>query len=288
MKRSILINGLSIKYQQNGIGPLAIIFIHGNSQSGASFDKQLSDSELFPLHTLYALDLPGHGSSDSSKVYSLPFFADIITKFCQQLKLINPILVGHSLGGHIAIHTIEELSPSGVFAFGTPPLSIPPKIEEMFLANPSFSHLLTGTLSEENIKALAGECHEKSASQKDLQNTCQYIRATDTDFRSKISLSLQQGEFGDELNTVNSSTTPICLAHGTQDTLVNQAYFKYVKFDHLFNQRLNIINSAHSPHLDNSVDFNTLLRDFVKYVRTQETIKSDGAHPPTEGEDQSS
>ena len=55
-------------------------------------------------NTVYTIDLPGFGlSEEPDKSWDIYDYEDLVTKFIQYFSLDNVILVGHSLGGAIAI-----------------------------------------------------------------------------------------------------------------------------------------------------------------------------------------
>lgn len=59
---------------------------------------------LSPAMRVYNVDLPGHGSSaEPSDVWGVGEFADLMEKFCDTLSLTDPVLIGHSFGGRVAI-----------------------------------------------------------------------------------------------------------------------------------------------------------------------------------------
>lgn len=59
---------------------------------------------LAPAMRVYNVDLPGHGLSDEpSDVWSVDQFADLMEEFCDTLGLQDPVLIGHSFGGRVAI-----------------------------------------------------------------------------------------------------------------------------------------------------------------------------------------
>ena len=52
---------------------------------------------------VYSIDLPGFGESEIGLPLNLYEVADIIHNFCIKLTINNPIILGHSYGGRIAI-----------------------------------------------------------------------------------------------------------------------------------------------------------------------------------------
>ena len=55
-------------------------------------------------HRTVAVDLRGHGQSDKPQQdYTIPGFADDLAWMCRQLGISRPVVVGHSMGGMIAL-----------------------------------------------------------------------------------------------------------------------------------------------------------------------------------------
>lgn len=83
-----------------------LVFLHGLGGSRGTWENVLGS--LVERHRVVALDLPGHGLSDKRAPeladYSLPGLADALREVLTTLKLAPSLLVGHSLGGAIAMH----------------------------------------------------------------------------------------------------------------------------------------------------------------------------------------
>lgn len=89
-------------YIDEGAGDKVILFVHGLATYALSWKKNIEG--LKKDHRCIAVDLPGNGLSDRGAFsYSISFFADCITEFIKNLGLENVCLVGHSMGGQIAI-----------------------------------------------------------------------------------------------------------------------------------------------------------------------------------------
>lgn len=97
-----LSNGVNLEYVERGkMDATAIIFLHGFSDSWHSFETVM---EMLPadLH-LVSLSLRGHGnSSKPNEGYHPKDFANDLLLFITEKKLGPGIIVGHSMGGHIA------------------------------------------------------------------------------------------------------------------------------------------------------------------------------------------
>ena len=55
-------------------------------------------------HRVISVDLRGYGDSDApEQEYTFAVFADDVAWLCEQLKLVKPVVVGHSMGGVITL-----------------------------------------------------------------------------------------------------------------------------------------------------------------------------------------
>src|ERR1700754_1471399 len=100
-------DGVRLVYSEKGEGSRSFIFVHGWTCDHSHFAPQM---EAFcKNHHVVAVDLRGHGQSDKPQVeYTLELFAGDIAAICADLKLDQPILVGHSMGGNIALEVARR------------------------------------------------------------------------------------------------------------------------------------------------------------------------------------
>lgn len=97
----IQINDLNIYYQKLGQGKNLVI-LHGWGNDVSSFWGVAQ--ELKTNFTLFLIDLPGFGRSDlPAKAFELKDYAEVVAQVIKKLKLSKPSLLGHSVGGRIAI-----------------------------------------------------------------------------------------------------------------------------------------------------------------------------------------
>jgi branched-chain amino acid transport system permease protein len=98
----IVTSDLKIHYRQGGQGKQPLVFVHGNYASSRWWVPQL---ERLPEGARgYALDLRGVGGSRASpprRELTIGDLASDLGQFLDALRLNDPILVGHSLGGVI-------------------------------------------------------------------------------------------------------------------------------------------------------------------------------------------
>lgn len=84
-------------------GPV-VVLLHGLASDRGTWDQATGPLAARGLRVL-AVDLIGHGDSDKPRLrYLLDDFADSLRDFLDAVGVERPVLVGHSLGGAIAVH----------------------------------------------------------------------------------------------------------------------------------------------------------------------------------------
>lgn len=94
--------GIRVHYQETGtaaLGQKTLLLIHGAGGSSQSWQKQLSGLQGH----LIAVDLPEHGESEGKALDSISAYGEFVWEFSQALRLKRYVLVGHSMGGGIAL-----------------------------------------------------------------------------------------------------------------------------------------------------------------------------------------
>jgi pimeloyl-ACP methyl ester carboxylesterase len=77
----------------------ALVLIHGAGGSHLHWPPQL---RRLDGATVYALDLPGHGRSDSPGHDNIPDYVTAVIRFLDAVQINQAVLMGHSMGGAIA------------------------------------------------------------------------------------------------------------------------------------------------------------------------------------------
>ena len=69
------------------------------------------DSSRITNHSIYAIDLPGHGRSSGPACTTIDALADTIEQFLERQDIENAVIVGHSMGGAIALALAARANP---------------------------------------------------------------------------------------------------------------------------------------------------------------------------------
>ena len=95
-------HGVRLAYEEAGRGAPPLVFLHGITCDHSHFGPQFH--YFRQNHRVVTVDLRGHGESDKPEEdYSLSLYTGDLAWLCEALGLYRPVIVGHSLGGVIAL-----------------------------------------------------------------------------------------------------------------------------------------------------------------------------------------
>ncbi len=98
------INGVNLNYETAGKGEKAIVFLHGFTGSARDWVNQMA--AFSPKYRVVACDQRGHGKSSApsrEEAYSVSVFIEDVPPLLDKLGIRKCCLVGHSLGGFVAL-----------------------------------------------------------------------------------------------------------------------------------------------------------------------------------------
>lgn len=114
----IKIGNIRINYIQYGEGE-DIILLHGWGQN-IEMMKPLGDN-FSKKYRINILDLPGFGNSEEPReAWSINDYRVMLEKFVKELNIKNPIVIGHSFGGRVAICYSAVNKIKKLVLFGSP------------------------------------------------------------------------------------------------------------------------------------------------------------------------
>ncbi len=106
MLKSIVYRSTTIRFEDKGQGN-PIVLLHGFMESLDIWDE-FSD-ELANDFRVISIDLPGHGKSGViEQVHSMELMADVVREVIEYLRLDKVVLVGHSMGGYVALEFLNS------------------------------------------------------------------------------------------------------------------------------------------------------------------------------------
>jgi len=91
---------MNLFYREYGSGQPAIILhgLYGQSDNWVTVGRRIADQ----FH-VYIPDQRNHGQSPHTATHSFPAMADDLAQFIEDHEIENPVLIGHSMGGKVAM-----------------------------------------------------------------------------------------------------------------------------------------------------------------------------------------
>jgi pimeloyl-ACP methyl ester carboxylesterase len=143
-------DGARLHVVERGEGP-AIVLLHGLLLSSDIWVHQLTD--LADRHRVVAIDLRGHGRSTAGeRAITIEAMADDVCRVLDTLGVRQALLVGHSMGGMVALQVAYDLAParrgellSGVAVVSSaasPLFAVPGSAHIAKVGKPAWSQLL--------------------------------------------------------------------------------------------------------------------------------------------------
>jgi pimeloyl-ACP methyl ester carboxylesterase len=262
----ISVNGQPIAFTQSEGRGRAVIFVHGNSSSSRTWNGILAGPFGQRFRCL-AFDLPGHGDSapaPNREDYSLPGYATTLTGFAQATDASDALIVGWSLGGHIALEAAPGLpAAAGYVVFGTPPVASAAQMAEAFLPNPVMNVGFTAAVSPEEARAYAAS-FTAPGSDLALEDFVADIVRTDGEARAGLFASVLKGRFADEIAIAGALRQPLAILHGEREQLVSLGYLQSLTIPTLWRGTVQVVPGAgHALHQEAPEAFTALLDHFI-------------------------
>lgn len=106
MEKHLALGNGSVYYQITGNGP-SIVFLHGFLEDNTIWNYFVK--KLMSNYQVLTVDLPGSGkSSVFGEIHTMEFMAETINMILEKEKIVQSIVVGHSMGGYVALALAEK------------------------------------------------------------------------------------------------------------------------------------------------------------------------------------
>jgi 3-oxoadipate enol-lactonase len=237
-----------------------LILIHGAGSSHISWALQLRD--LSSTNRMIAIDLSGHGKSDGvegtvslEETYSLE-----VAALVEHLELNDFILVGHSMGGGVAMsYCLYSSLP-------------PPKALVLVDTSPvlELSKLALGLVKEaieDRLFIFKSQFFEDYTDTYMIKELEDRIRRANPGVLQRDLAACDRFNIADRVHNIRETALVLV---GEHDDIIRPRVAENLKND-LPNAELAIVRGAHhAPMIEQPDEFNRLLRDFLTWVEQRD------------------
>ncbi|NOX60518.1 MAG: alpha/beta hydrolase [Chloroflexi bacterium] len=207
----------------------ALVLVHG---AGGNLYHWPPGLRRLPNHTVYAVDLPGHGRSEGSGCDQVEDYVEFLRDWADALNLSPFVLAGHSMGGAIAqtfaLRYPKRLAGLALVATGAR-LRVHPRILEGIRADKT-----------KVAELLAEWVHGRRATPAQRRQFVRYAMSVDTEVMYGDWTACNRFDIMGRLEDVH---TPTLVIVGDQDRMTPVKYARYLA-DHIPDSDLVIIPDA--------------------------------------------
>lgn len=256
---AIYLDNRLVHYEVYGRGQ-PIIFLHSWVGSWRYWVPMMD--LVTERYRAYALDFWGFGDSDRSNgtnIYTIGAYAEMLVQFINQMGVSRANLVGHGLGGMVAVHAAR-----------THPDRFP---RLMLVSTPLRGQIIGETIRPNALSRLMGrssptETWSKLIRQIPIDNpTIKQEILDDTEgLGENVVKAVQQSVAQtDLLPMMNSLTnTPLLAVYGEKDTIVSPEHANVLNNESDRPHQLLVLpRVSHFPFLEDSARFGRLIMDFL-------------------------
>jgi pimeloyl-ACP methyl ester carboxylesterase len=257
--------GELVTIYKQGLGT-PLIFLHGNSSCKEVF-RELWKVFSSRGNPLVACDLPGHGASrnaiDPRARYTFPGYAEAVATLLDWAGWQQAILLGWSLGGHIAMETmILDSRVAACMVIGSPPGR--PSVEA-----------LEAAFNDDSVTRLAGqECFSAADASRYVEAMLgtsspdpffiEMARRADGRARKRLFESVAEGLGHDQRLAYSEPSRPTCVLVGEADPFLRQAYLRSLNARTMWRGKVHILpGEGHAPHWNPGREFLEIVEAFV-------------------------
>lgn len=261
--RTATIGGKKIRYSDQGNGQ-PIVLLHGFVERIEIWDWM--SETLSGNNRVVCIELPGHGESEViDEVQTMEKMANHIHVLISQLELKNYVLIGHSMGGYIALAYAEqyeqELAGVGLFHSNATADSEEKKLgrdrsvdiiqrdKAGFIFN-----FIPNLFAESNRPRLAKEIEKLQQGAKDLTK------------EALVACLKGMAQRTDKIVFLFTTTLPLMFILGKEDThsLVNEVMAQTLLPKH--SEVLILGDCAHMGYLEKPSETAAFIRSFASHV----------------------
>ena len=267
--RYTTIGGIRTHYVVAGQGR-PVVLIHGLGASVAIWRDNLAP--LAERLTVYAVDLPGHGDSDKPDIsYDAESMIEFVRAFVDHLSIETPALIGHSLGGALALLTAlahpELVSRLVLVSSGSLGRQVTPFLRLAALR--WIGEWLTGGRFDTTGLMLRQSFHDESLITPELvdelRRTGSMPGAREAELKVVRNFISPWGVKRKYIRTGELDTLdmPLMIVWGERDRVLPAKHGRQAAKASAAAELHVLADSGHMPHMERAAEFNALALEFL-------------------------
>ncbi len=258
MENEIELNFQTCPNESNNL----LVCLHGNSTDSNYFSLLLKGIDGW---NVVAPDYIGHG--DSPKLapgdYNFEVFVQCLVQFINHFSHDRLVIVGHSMGGNLAIELMNVIEVDGLLLLAAPPVSYSSDLSP-YLKLPDF--VLSET-HKENRRRVEKYLSEVTSDQSAIAYLTQTFLHTDPVFRDRLLEEFNAMKFSDQLEILKQNeSTYVGYITALDDVAANNEYINQLDSVKIFDYYDKIPDSGHYSLIERPIQNKKSILNFIKSV----------------------
>jgi pimeloyl-ACP methyl ester carboxylesterase len=251
----------NISYSDQGKGTV-VVLVHGFLENSTMWDK--ITPELIKKNRIITVDLLGHGKSDClGYSHSMELFAETIEAVLKHLRIRKCILVGHSLGGYVALAFAEKY-PKKIKGLCLMNSTSVEDDEERKLIRIRANKMIQNNFTNIVRMSFANLFGEKSKTTFKNEMKSALNEALQTSTQSYIAAQEGMMVRTNRSNILTNSSFKKLIIIGEKDPVLNVE--NSIEEADKTNSELVVFPDGHMSHIENKELLISTLKDFVKKI----------------------
>ncbi len=239
---------------------IPVLLVHGYPLNHSIWEQQFILSDSFRI---IAPDLPGFGQSEPEEGLTMHDYADRLAALLDEKKIDNAAVVGHSMGGYIAL-AFAERHPSRMRGLGLVCSQAGADTEEGRAGRIKNAERVPAEGFDFIIDAMIGKLLSPATLQKNSGMSDQIRAIMKKSAPQGVTAALRaMAARKDQFETLKKLSVPVFIAAGKDDSLIpleKSSQMADVCKSPVF---VSLPDSGHMAMMENPSEFNTALRKYL-------------------------
>ncbi|MHA1269058.1 MAG: alpha/beta fold hydrolase [Candidatus Helarchaeota archaeon] len=257
---------IKLYYEEFGIENSQVaILLHGWNENRNIFKFQIED--LSQNYHVITLDMRGHGKSSKPRIgYSYSRMAKDLYYFNKYLEIDNPILIGHSMGGQIALTYYLKYNNCKKLVLISSPCSMPIQLLGIIRMGQEYltKKLRAGlkysyNVMIKNLKLISDPDNKNEIGGKYTLN----LKEFQVPLYVTLGLTFNALSFNVE-NRLKDIEIPVLILAGEKDDLIPIPIFEFMQKEIPNSKLIKFENCSHFCFIEDPKKTNQFILDFLK------------------------
>ncbi len=254
---------MKLFYRQFGNGDPVIILhgLFGLSDNWVTHGKKLAEK-----FSVWLPDLRNHGQSPHSPTFNYHAMADDLLEFIEEHRLENPIIIGHSMGGKVAMQFALDHPDliSKLIIVDISPVKYPDRDSHFTIISAMMSINFDSVHSRQEVDELLKTRIMGNSTRQFIMKSL--YRKTKNSFDWRLNLSAINNNMDYIFSGIESSGTfdkPVLFIKGGQSDYIKDEHIPTIKHYFPQAQLTTIKNAGHWVHADAPEEICTIFSNFL-------------------------